>query len=65
VNSSNLSLFYFAEVPQDPGMKKRGALDNIYKFVGKVKYLKHSLKVENDVSGNPRIVIKFLLEIEK
>jgi len=64
-NSSNLSLFYFVEVPQEPGMKKRGVLDNIYKFVGKVKYLKHSFKVENDSSGNPRVVIKFLLEIEK
>jgi len=65
VNSSNLALFYFVEVSQEPGMRKRGALDNIYKFVGKVKYLKHSLKVENDTLGNPGIVIKFLLEVEK
>ena len=64
-NSNGTSLFYFVEVTQEPGMKKRGALDNIYKFVGKVKYLKHFTKVENDTTGNPRNVIKFILEIEK
>jgi predicted RNA-binding protein len=64
-NSNNISIFYFVEVQQEPGMKKRGALDNIYKLIGKVSYLKHTIKIENDISGKPRQVIKFLLEIEK
>lgn len=64
-NSNHIPIFYFLEVPQESGMKKRGALDNIYKIIGKVKYLKHSIKVENDTLGNPRNVIKFVLEIEK
>ena len=64
-NSNNISVFYFVEVQQEPGMKKRGTLDNIYKLIGKVRYLKHTIKTENDISGKPRQVIKFLLEIEK
>ena len=65
VDSENTPMFYFTEVLQEPGQRKRGALDNIYKFVGKVKYLRHAIKTENDHDGNPRKVIKFLLELEK
>ena len=65
VDSENTPMFYFTEVPQESGQKKRGALDNIYKFVGKVMYLRHAIKTENDHDGNPRKVIKFLLEVEK
>ena len=65
VDSENTPMFYFTEVPQESGQKKRGALDNIYKFVGKVTYLRHAIKTENDHDGNPRKVIKFLLELEK
>ena len=59
------AMFYFTEIPQESGQRKRGALDNVYKFVGKVKYLRHAIKTENDHDGNPRKVIKFLLEVEK
>lgn len=65
VESENTPMFYFIEVPQEPGQNKRGALGKIYRFVGKVRYLKHTTKTENDIDGNPRQVIKFLLEIEK
>ena len=64
-DSENTSMFYFLEVPQEAGQNKRGALGKIYRFVGKVRYLKHASKTENDINGNPRKVIKFLLEIEK
>jgi len=64
VNSETTPIFYFIEVPQEPGQKRRGALDNVYKFVGQVKYTKHVFKTENDVNGVPRQVIKFLLEIK-
>ncbi len=63
-NSENTPMFYFLEVPQEPGQNKRGALGKIYRFVGKVRFLKHATKTENDISGNPRQVIKFLLEVE-
>lgn len=63
VNSKITPMFYFIEVPQELGQKKRGALDNIYKFVGRVKYTKHVFKTENDINGTPRQVIKFLLEV--
>ena len=65
VDSKNIPMFYFLEVPQEPGQNKRGALGKIYRFVGKVRYLKHTTKTENDINGNPRQVIKFLLEVEK
>ena len=65
VDSENTPMFYFTEVAQESGQRKRGALDNVYKFVGKVKYLRHAIKTENDHDGNPRKVIKFLLEVEK
>ena len=64
VESEKTPMFYFIEVPQEPGQRKRGALDNIYRFVGKVRYLKNAIKTENDINGNPRQVIKFLLEVE-
>jgi hypothetical protein len=65
VNSENTPMFYFIEVPQEPGQRRRGALDNIYKFVGQVKYTKHAFKTENDIDGSPRQVIKFLLEVKE
>ena len=65
VNSETTPMFYFIEVPQEPGQRKRGALDNIYKFVGRVKYTKHAFKTENDIDGTPRQVIKFLLEVKE
>ena len=65
IDSENTPMFYFTEIPQESGQRKRGALDNVYKFVGKVKYLRHAIKTENDHDGNPRKVIKFLLEVEK
>jgi predicted RNA-binding protein len=64
IHSEKIPIFYFVEEPQEPGKKKRGALDNIYRFVAKVRYQKHIMKTENDVTGQPRLVIKFLLETE-
>jgi hypothetical protein len=58
LNSQNTSMVYFKEVYQEPGVRKRGALDNIYEFVGVVKYQKHYWKAEKN-----RKVIKFVLEI--
>lgn len=65
VNSETTPMFYFIEVPQEPGQRRRGALDNIYKFVGQVTYTKHAFKTENDIDGTPRQIIKFLLGIKK
>jgi len=65
VESENTPMFYFVEVPQEPGQNKRGALGKIYRFVGKIRYLKYTTKTENDINGTPRKVIKFLLEVEK
>lgn len=65
INSETTPMFYFIEVPQKPGQKRRGALDNIYKFVGRVKYTKHAFKTESDIDGVSRQVIKFLLEIKE
>ena len=45
-NTQNTPMFYFIEVPQEPGQRKRGALDNIYEFVGRVRYTKHVFKNE-------------------
>ena len=63
--SQNVPMFYFLEVPQEPDQNKRGAIGKIYRFIGKVRYLKHIIKIENDINGNSRKVIKFLLEVEK
>lgn len=65
ITSETTPMFYFIEVPQDSGQRKRGALDNIYRFVGRVKYSKYAFKTENDIDGIPRQVIKFLLEVQK
>lgn len=64
-NTQHTPMFYFIEVPQEPGQRKRGALDNIYEFVGRVRYTKHVFKNEENVDGVSRKVIKFLLEVEK
>ena len=58
LNSSKIPMVFFKEVYQEPGVRKRGALDNIYEFVGVVKYQKHYWKTEKN-----RKVIKFVLEI--
>jgi len=63
-NSKNIPMLYFKEKPQESGVRKRGALDNIYIFVGKVKYLKHYFINESDKLGDQRQVIKFILEVE-
>ncbi len=64
IHSEKIPIFYFVEEHQEPGKKKRGALDNIYRFVAKVRYQKHIIKTENDITGQPRLLIKFLLEAE-
>ena len=58
-NSKNSTVLLFREIHQEPGMRKRGALDNIYTFVGVVSYLKHYFQNEDN-----RKVIKFVLEIK-
>ena len=58
LNSSKIPMVFFKEVYQEPGVRKRGSLDNIYEFVGVVKYQKHYWKTEKN-----RKVIKFVLEI--
>jgi len=63
-NSNNTTMLFFKEKPQEPGAKKRGALDNIYTFVGKVKYLKHYWMNALDRNNQTRRVIKFVLEME-
>ena len=63
-NSQNMPILFFKERYQEPGARKRGALDNIYTFVGKVMYVKHYWKEESDKNGNQRQVLKFLLEIQ-
>ena len=64
VNSIDTLMLFFKEKPQEPGSKKRGALDNLYEFVGKVKYLKYYWKDESDKDGKIRKALKFVLEIE-
>jgi 5-methylcytosine-specific restriction protein A len=59
LNSQNTPMVFFKEVYQEQGVRKRGALDNKYKFVGVVKYQKHYWKTEKD-----RKVVKFVLEIQ-
>lgn len=63
LDSKNTMLF-FKEKYQEPGARKRGALDNLYEFVGKVNCVKHYWKEEPDVEKNSRKVIKFVLEVE-
>ncbi len=63
-NSENIPILFFKERFQEQGARKRGALDNIYYFVGKVRYVKHYWKEESDINGRSRQVIKFLLEIQ-
>lgn len=64
LNSKNKILF-FKEQFQEPGTKKRGALDNLYEFVGLVNYVKHYWKDELDAEKNIRKVVKFVLEVEE
>jgi len=63
-NSENIPMLFFKEKHQEQGVRKRGPLDNIYSFVGKVRYVKHYWKEEQDVNGNKRQVLKFVLEIQ-
>jgi len=58
LKSKNNSMVFFREVYQEPGVRKRGALDNKYEFVGIVNYKKHYWKSEKN-----RKVIKFVLEV--
>ena len=53
-------IFYFVESESSGG--KRGALDKNYRYFGQVKYVRHIIKTENDIHGNPRKTIKFLLQ---
>lgn len=64
VNSTNTQMLFFKEKPQEPGVRKRGALDNLYEFVGKVNYLKYYWKKESGNNGELRNVLKFVLEVE-
>ena len=57
-NSKNIPMVFFQEIYQKPGMRKRGALDNKYKFIGTVRYLGHFWESENNKNA-----IKFVLEI--
>ena len=61
---SGNKMLYFKEKYQEPGFRKRGALDNLYEFIGLVKYVKHYWNDEKDKEGNQRKVIKFVLEVE-
>ena len=63
-NSENTPILFFKEKYQEQGVRKRGPLDNIYSFVGKVRYVKHYWKEEQDVNGSKRQVLKFVLEIQ-
>ena len=57
-NSKNIPMVFFQEIYQKPGIRKRGALDNKYKFIGTVRYLGHFWEGENNKKA-----IKFVLEI--
>jgi len=59
LNSKNTPMVFFKEVYQEPGVRKRGALDNKYNFVGTVKYQNHYWKTEKE-----RRVVKFVLEVQ-
>lgn len=62
---SESKMLYFKEKFQEPGSRKRGALDNLYEFIGVVRYVKHYWNDEKDKEGNERKVVKFVLEVEK
>lgn len=62
---SESKMLYFKEKLQEQGSKKRGALDNLYEFMGVVRYVKHYWKDEKDKEGNERKVVKFVLEVEE
>jgi hypothetical protein len=61
---SKNNMLFFKEKYQESGARKRGALDNLYEFVGKVNCVKHYWKEEQDVEKNQRKVVKFVLEVE-
>ncbi len=61
---SEYQMFFLQEKYQEPGARKRGALDNLYEFVGSVNYVKHFWVDETDKEGNLRKVVKFVLEVE-
>ena len=62
-NSDNIPMLFFKEKYQKPGIRKRGPLDNIYSFIGIVRYVKHYWKEEDD-NGKKRQIVKFVLEIQ-
>lgn len=62
---SESKMLYFKEKFQEPGSRKRGALDNLYEFIGVIKYVEHYWNDEKDKEGNERKVVKFVLEVEK
>jgi len=61
---SECKMLFFKEKYQEPGMRKRGALDNLYEFIGLVTYVKHFWMDEKDREGNLRKTVKFVLEVE-
>ena len=61
---SECKMLFFKEKYQRPGARKRGALDNLYEFIGPVNYVKHFWVDEKDKEGNLRKSVKFVLEIE-
>ena len=64
LDSKNKMLF-FKEKFQESGVRKRGALDNLYEFIGIVNYVKYYWIDEQDKEGNQRKVMKFVLEVEE
>ncbi|MBT5842729.1 MAG: EVE domain-containing protein [Thaumarchaeota archaeon] len=62
---SECKMLLFKEKYQEPGVRKRGALDNLYEFVGPVNYVKHFWVDEKDKEGNIRKAVKFVLEVEE
>ncbi len=61
---SEYTMLFLQEKYQEQGARKRGALDNLYEFVGSVNYVKHFWVDEKDKDGNLRKVVKFVLEVE-
>ena len=61
---SECKMLFFKEKYQRPGVRKRGALDNLYEFVGPVNYVKHFWVDEKDKEGHIRKAVKFVLEME-
>ena len=62
---SKSKMLFFKEKYQEPGVRKRGALDNLYEFIGPVNYVKHFWIDEKDKEGRLRKVVKFVLEVEE